>query len=259
MARRPPYTEDELRAAVAPPSLSYADALRKLGRRPAGHNFRTIQKYVRLWNISVEHFDPDASRRAASRRAHPPRPLDEVLVARSTYSRHSLKRRLFESGLKRRFCELCGQGEVWRGRRMALILDHINGVAEDNRLANLRIVCPNCAATLDTHCGRNMRLFRPCAACGREFWAGSHATRHCSQRCAATSPQNIQAALRRRRVQRPPYEQLMAEIEATSYLAVGRKYGVSDNAIRKWVGFYERERERAAAEADADQALDDAA
>lgn len=37
----------------------------------------------------------------------------------------------------------------------------------------------------------------------------------------------------------------MAEIEATSYLAVGRKYGVSDNAVRKWVRFYEKEQERA--------------
>jgi transposase-like protein len=45
-------------------------------------------------------------------------------------------------------------------------------------------------------------------------------------------------------VERPPFEQLLAEIEATSYLAVGRKYGVSDNAVRKWVRFYEREAER---------------
>ena len=51
-----------------------------------------------------------------------------------------------------------------------------------------------------------------------------------------------------RKVERPPCEQLFAEIEATSYLAVGRKYGVSDNAVRKWVRFYERqiEREKAA-------------
>ena len=46
-----------------------------------------------------------------------------------------------------------------------------------------------------------------------------------------------------RKVERPPYEKLMAEIEATSYLAVGRRYGVSDNAVRKWVRFYEREAE----------------
>ena len=43
------------------------------------------------------------------------------------------------------------------------------------------------------------------------------------------------------RVDRPPYEQLMREIEATSYVAVGRRYGVSDNAIRKWVLAYRRE------------------
>lgn len=50
-----------------------------------------------------------------------------------------------------------------------------------------------------------------------------------------------------RKVGRPPYEQLVEEIEASSYLAVGRKYGVSDNAVRKWVRFYERQMEREAA------------
>lgn len=52
-----------------------------------------------------------------------------------------------------------------------------------------------------------------------------------------------------RKVERPPYEKLLEEIEATSYLAVGRKYGVSDNAVRKWVRFYERQAEREAVEA----------
>ncbi|MDX6539450.1 MAG: hypothetical protein QOI71_1060 [Gaiellales bacterium] len=48
-----------------------------------------------------------------------------------------------------------------------------------------------------------------------------------------------------RRVERPPYEQLLREIEETSYLAVGRRYGVSDNAVRKWVRQYRREQEAA--------------
>jgi transposase-like protein len=51
-----------------------------------------------------------------------------------------------------------------------------------------------------------------------------------------------------RKVERPPYEQLLEEIEETSYLAVGRKYGVSDNAVRKWVRFYERQMERETAD-----------
>jgi hypothetical protein len=80
--------------------------------------------------------------------------LEEVLVEHATYSRGSLKRRLFAAGLKAPVCELCGRGDLWRGRRMAVILDHINGVPDDNRLQNLRIVCPNCEATLETHCGR---------------------------------------------------------------------------------------------------------
>jgi hypothetical protein len=43
---------------------------------------------------------------------------------------------------------------------MSIILDHINGVRDDHRLENLRMVCPNCAATLDTHCGRRNRIER---------------------------------------------------------------------------------------------------
>jgi hypothetical protein len=78
----------------------------------------------------------------------PKRPLEEILVDNSTYSRSNLKMRLYEEGLKEPRCELCGQGENWRGKYMGMILDHINGVRNDNRLENLQIVCPNCAATL---------------------------------------------------------------------------------------------------------------
>jgi hypothetical protein len=122
-----------------------------------------------------------------------------------------------------------------------LILDHINGVRDDNRLENLRIVCPNCAATLETHCGRQNRkrvIPRNCRLCGKAFRPKYAKHRYCSRECG----QRV-AHRKQRRVRRPPYEQLMAEIEATSYSAVGRKYGVSDNAIRKWVRAYERERE----------------
>ena len=47
----------------------------------------------------------------------------------------------------------------------------------------------------------------------------------------------------RRKVERPSYEQLMADVESMSFLAIGRKYGVSDNAVRKWIRWYEYQRE----------------
>jgi hypothetical protein len=75
------------------------------------------------------------------------------MVQHSTYKRAWLKRRLFSEGIKQPACEMCGQGEIWLGRRMSMILDHINGVPDDHRLENLRMLCPNCNTTLDTHCG----------------------------------------------------------------------------------------------------------
>jgi HNH endonuclease len=188
------------------------------------------------WKIPTDHFDRDARVRAGNAR-----PLDEILVESSPYtSRTRLKHRLYAAGLKQRVCELCGQGEEWNGRRMSLIIDHINGVRDDHRLENLRIVCPNCNATLDTHCGRVLRKPRAraaCELCGVEFEKRRPEQRFCSRRCGMRRRGPLV-----RRTERPPYEQLMAEIEATSYLAVGRKYGVSDNAIRKWVRVYETER-----------------
>jgi hypothetical protein len=237
----PRYSEADAREAVAA-SRSFAEAIRRLGLRPAGGNHALFKKYVELWGISTDHFDPYAASRGAKRGI----PLEKVLVENSEYPRASLKRRLITEGLKQAICELCTQGEIWRGRKMALIIDHINGVPNDNRLENLRIVCPNCAATLDTHCGRkNAGVYEPqsCQRCGEEFVPRRSGHRYCSPYCGRRSRNHRGVAKPHlRRVERPPYEQLMTEIRATSYLAVGRKYGVSDNAIRKWVRQYERER-----------------
>ena len=174
------------------------------------------------------------------------RPLEEILVEHSTYSRKHLKARLYLAELKTPACELCGQGELLRGSRMAMILDHINGVRDDNRLQNLRIVCPNCAATFDTHCGRKNRIEvaeRECVRCGAPFRPKYARQRYCSRACGTRAPSSSRGVPKpaRRRVERPPYERLLREIAETSYLAVARRYGVSDNAVRKWVRQYERE------------------
>lgn len=249
----PRYSEQEAREAVAA-SASYSEVLRRLGMRPAGGNHAVLRNYVdNVWRIPTDHFDPAAASAAAL--GKPPKPLDQVLIKGSTYSRGKLKERLFATDLKRRICEMCGQNENWQGRRMSLILDHVNGVPDDNRIENLRIVCPNCAATLDTHCGRKNRLsppLRECRRCRREFTAKYRRHVYCSQECAMRRDRSPELRGRpapdSRKVHRPPYERLLEEIEATGYSAVGRKYGVSDNAVRKWVRFYENQIERKATE-----------
>ncbi len=127
---------------------------------------------------------------------------------------------------------------------MALILDHINGVPDDHRLENLRILCPNCSATLETHCGRkNFVMITPrnCLRCGKEFRPGHRGAKYCSRECGIRWDRSGRPRPNSRKVERPPFAQLMSEIAATNYCAVARKYGVSDNAIRKWVRAYERE------------------
>jgi hypothetical protein len=220
----------------------------------SGGGYLVLKKYIGIWSIPTDHFDSDAARLAGLARTRTPaKPLEQVLVEGRPAKSARLKERLYGAGLKQRRCELCGQGEEWRGRRMSLILDHVNGVHDDNRLENLRIVRPNCNATLETHCGRNATLLREraCAHCGGAFLPKYGGQRYCSRTCGSRWDRRGRPQSQARRVERPPYEQLVAEIAASGYEAVGRRYGVSGNAIRKWRRLYEREAEAEGQAADA--------
>ena len=232
------YSDAELRAAVVA-SRSWAETLRRLGYCPSGGNWKTLKARAAELGISIDHFDPYASTRERIRRERTP--LASILIEGSTYSGGCLKQRLYESGLKQRRCELCGQDENWRGKTMGLILDHTNGVRDDHRLENLRIVCPNCAATLDTHCGRKNRapLERlDCLRCRTTFTPKYRTQRYCSRECGSRWNRQGLGRPGARKVERPPPAQLLSEVKALGYLAVGRKYGVSDNAVRKWLRDY---------------------
>jgi hypothetical protein len=238
----PRYTDLEARTAVAA-SYSYAETLRRLGMCSTGGAWLVLKKYVGVWGISTEHFDPDVARNRGLS-PNQSRPLKDVLVRGSKVKGARLKERLYADGLKAAVCELCGQDELWRGRRMSLILDHVNGDSSDNRLENLRIVCPNCNATLDTHCGRNGRsipLERLCARCQQPFRPKYRSHRYCSRTCGARHDRRGMPRPGARKVDRPRHARLRREVAAMGYCAVGRRYGVSDTAVRKWLRQYELE------------------
>src|SRR5205807_2262740 len=86
---------------------------------------------------------------------------------------------------------------------------------------------------------------RPCALCGRMFVPPRANQRYCSVKCGSRHDnRDRRPKPATRKVSRPSYEQLMADVESMSMVAVGRKYGVSDKAVRKWIRWYEYQRER---------------
>ena len=82
---------------------------------------------------------------------------EEVFSENSTLARHHVKSRILDGKLIEYRCACCGIGPEWQGKPMPLILDHINGVNNDNRLENLRFVCSNCDSQLSTYKSRNRK------------------------------------------------------------------------------------------------------
>lgn len=261
--KRKRRTDDDIRVAVAG-SITYAEILNKLGLVPRGGNYKTIKREMRLLGISTAHLKGRQwNKGGVGRQNSSKRSLDSIMVADSSYSTGALKRRLFREGIFKKVCNECG-GDQWLGKPMPLELEHKNGNPWDHRIENLEILCPNCHSFTSTYRGKNVvenkvLVERHCSYCGGKVsfrsksglcylccpkfsrkngtrvvdancsCCGSKITRSKSGLCASCSRKKC------RRVVRPSLGDLLKEVEGTSYLAVGRKYGVSDNAIRKWI------------------------
>jgi hypothetical protein len=205
-------------------SKSFNEVSKKIYGNNYYGNRQTIKKRIIEYSIDISHFD-FKSKGGNKYGRYFKTPLNEILISGSTYNTTHLKNRLYDEGLKERKCELCGQDENWCGKRMSLILDHINGIHNDNRFINLRIICPNCDATLSTHCGKNIK---------NKF--KSNNTKQKNKKIIDI----IKISENQRKVKRPSFEQLQNEVKELGYTGTGKKYGVSDNAIRKWIIFYKK-------------------
>lgn len=212
--------------AIVKRNNSLANIIRDLNLTVAGSHYKTLKKRLDEDEINYSHI-PVGLNSNKNRTFRKALPLNEVMIENSTYSRGSLKRRLLKEGILVSKCVICGQLPEHNGQKLVMVLDHINGINNDHRLENLRLLCPNCNSQQETFCGRHSKSKKhSCISCYVEIPRKRKYCDNCYKEHNSMS---------QRRVERPSKEQLLKEIKETNYCAVGRKYGVSDNAVRKWV------------------------
>lgn len=147
-------TKEQLEQAVRN-NLSIAGVCRDLEIRPVGGNYKTLKAKFKEFNIDISHFTGQGWNQGKRfKKLKKNIPLDEILVENSSYlSTTSLKKRIIKEGLKIHKCEICNITN-WNDKVITLELDHVNGNNTDNRIENLRILCPNCHSQTSTFRGK---------------------------------------------------------------------------------------------------------
>jgi hypothetical protein len=201
---------------------TYKDVIKTLGWNINGTNYSKVKRLIIENNLDISHF-LNRSDYMKKYNHDEKKEMCEILIENSTYSRASLKRRLIRESILEYKCSFCNNNGTWFGKKISLILDHINGVNNDNRLTNLRFLCPNCNATLETHCGGNIKN-----------------KKNKKEKKILTVTHHIEKNKKLRKTERPPLDTLINDINNLGYKGTGRKYGVSDNSIRKWVNVYKK-------------------
>lgn len=136
-------------------AVSMADALRGLGLVPAGGNYSTLRRKIHDLCLDTRHFLGQGWRKGSRTPVTRARAIEEILTTNSPCNGNQLRKRLISLGLKAARCECCGLS-TWNGLPIPLELDQVNGHSSDNRIENLRILCPNCHAQTPTYRGKNI-------------------------------------------------------------------------------------------------------
>lgn len=130
---------------------NYSEILRHLNLNVSSGNYRTLKKYIKEYNIE---FVPQKRDYSLSKKIYSD---EECFKENSKISRHHLKSRIIKNKLIEYKCNECNNVGIWNNKPLVLQLDHINGINDDNRLVNLRFICPNCHTQTNTYSARNKK------------------------------------------------------------------------------------------------------
>ena len=203
-------------ALIVAKSKCWAEVVRAIGYSITSSKVYDIVKLrVLRDDLDVTHFIQQKRRELS---------FDDVFCINSTVNQSTLRRWYIKEELAPYVCAICGQEPFWNHQELSLTLDHINGINGDNQPKNLRWVCPNCDRQLDTFGGKNKKHEKKecrCIDCDIIISSGAI-------RCISCAEKN------NRKVEWPSREKLKELIRSQSFTAIGKSYGVSYNAVKKW-------------------------
>lgn len=137
------YTKEQLEPLIQE-SISFSDALKKMGRKPVGGSITNLTLTCKRLGISTDHLlgQSHAKGKVSSLRK---KPMERLVMGNPTDRRvdtYIIRKALFELGIEHN-CVICGINE-WQGRKLVLEIDHIDNQYWNNQPENLRFLCPNC-------------------------------------------------------------------------------------------------------------------
>lgn len=217
-------------------AVRLADILRGLTTDCSSANYVVLKKRLSAEGIEYSHISLGKSSNKGKSFAQANKlPLSSVMIKNSSYSRSCLKRRLLKENLLENKCSECGLKDIWNGKPINMQIDHINGVADDHRLENLRMVCANCHSQTDTYAGKNTE---------KAIRVSSIDKMSRSERPegglipSSRTDWRFRPRLNKRKVIRPSAEELYKLLWSLPTQQIAKQFGVSDKAIEKWAKIY---------------------
>ena len=212
------YTKEELEHIVSE-SFSFVEVLSKLGySTKGGNNNKTLKERIAYYGISTDHFTTHVGERDLTD--------DEIFCENSKVSQATLRRTFKKKEFVPYKCAVCGLEPFWNGKPLVLTLDHINGKNKDNKIENLRWVCPNCDRQSDTYGMKNKKELQK----GTILFSGNYDT-----------PINKKDEKKQQNELLIPDRQELKDRlwSIKNYTQVANYYNVSPTQIRRWCRQYD--------------------